>query len=284
MDKQNIMGSLGDLTVETIPATAPLLLNSLGIIVNPTSVLLVTKMAKFMWKVGLIDVFKDYESNHMSNLQQNKLEDVKTYALKTVYQLMEKEGYDDSHPESASYTHNFIDYSSDLLDKALKEGRQAKRFFLGAYLGSTIYTLNTSLPNWDNVFYLSSLIDRLTLRQIILIKLLTDGFNNIEDHDDLICVTNKVAISELKELASQNMWIGLISYQPDPTYKAIPLKYILPTDLAMELISSTPLPDCINQSINDVIKSLGLQPYSMTGLPDSFMMMIKKKMKMNSYK
>ena len=27
MDKQNIMGSLGDLTVETIPATAPLLLN-----------------------------------------------------------------------------------------------------------------------------------------------------------------------------------------------------------------------------------------------------------------
>ena len=56
------------------------------------------------------------------------------------------------------------------------------------------------------------------------------------------------------------------------------------TDLAMELISSTPLPDCINQSINDVIKSLGLQPYSMTELPDSFMMMIKKKMKMNSYK
>ena len=93
MDKQNIMGSLGDLTVETIPATAPLLLNSLGIIVNPTSVLLVTKMAKFLWKVGLIDVFKDYESNHMSNLQQNKLEDVKTYALKTVYQLMEKEGF-----------------------------------------------------------------------------------------------------------------------------------------------------------------------------------------------
>ncbi len=274
MDKEDIIGSLKDLAVDAIPLTAPALLNTMGITVSSTSILLITKMAKFLWDVGVINVFADYESRHLSNIQQKKLDDIKTYALKAVYQLMEKEGYDDLHPESATYTQNIIEYSEDIIFKAINEARQNKRILLGSYLGSTIYTLYSSTPNWDNVFYLSSLIDRLTLRQIILIKLVINHFDKIEDGEDLVCVTNKVAISELKELANQNLWVGLISYQPDPTYIAIPLKYMYPTELAEELMDSILIPDSIEQSINDIIKSLDLKPYSMTGLPDSFKMMM----------
>lgn len=270
------MEYLKNLAVDTLPATAPEFLKTLGITVSSSSVLLVTQVAKFLWKVGLIQVFSDYESRHLSNIQQSKLDDIKRYTLKAVYQLMEEDGYYDLHPESATYTENIIEYTEDIIDKALNEARKNKRILLGSYLGSTIYTLYSSTPNWDNVFYLSSLIDRLTLRQIILIKLVTNHFDRIEDGEDPVCVTDKIAISELKELANQNMWVGLISYQPDPTYIAIPLKYISPTELAKELMDSIIIPDNIEQSINDVIKSLDLKPYSKTGLPDSFKMMIEK--------
>lgn len=279
MEKNSIVEYLKNLAVDTLPATAPELLKNLGIAVTSTSVLLVTQVAKFLWRVGLIQVFSDYESRHLSNIQQNKLDDIKKYAIKAVYQLMEEDGYNDLHPESATYTQNIIEYSEDIIDKALNEARHNKRILLGSYLGSTIYTLYSSTPNWDNVFYLSSLIDRLTLRQIILIKLVTNHFDRIEDGENLVCVTNKVAISELKELANQNMWVGLISYQPDSTYIAIPLKYMYPTELAKELMDSILIPDSIEQSINDIIKSLDLKPYSNTGLPDFFKMMIMTKLK-----
>ena len=279
MEKNSIVEYLKNLAVDTLPATAPELLKTLGIAVTSTSVLLVTQVAKFLWRIGLIQVFSDYESRHLSNIQQNKLDDLKKYAIKTVYQLMEEDGYNDLHPESATYIQNIIEYSEDIIDKALNEARHNKRILLGSYLGSTIYTLYSSTPNWDNVFYLSSLIDRLTLRQIILIKLVTNNFDRIEDGEDFICATNKVVISELKELEKQNMWVGLISYLPDPTYIAIPLKYMYPTELAKELVDSILIPDSIEQSINEIIKSLDLKPYSKRGLPDLLKVMKKTKSK-----
>lgn len=280
MEKKRLLDSIKDLSGEVLPTAIAPMLNALGIPATPQSLVIASKMTKIMWDIGFVGIIKDYLDRHLSIMQQNRLDETTMSALGTYYSLMERNGWNDVHPESAIYIQNAIEYSEDLLNKAINESRKAKRSFLGAYLGSTLYSLNITSPNWENAFYLSSLINRLTLRQIILVKLITDRFTMIEDDEDLICVTNKVVISELRELSGQNMWVGLISYQPDPTYIAIPLKHMCPTQLAEELLSATPLPASIDGSIDNVVKSLNLKHYSQTGLPQPFKLMMIKRLNM----
>ena len=275
--KKDYLIELWDWTTDVASVTTPFL-NSLGIPVTPQATIIIGKSIKMLLKMGIAEVFKDYKSRQLSSMQQKKLDDVTGFTIKTVYQLIEKDGWEDNHPESAQYTQYAVEYAEDVLNKALTESRQSKRMLLGAYLGSTIYTLNFTSPNWDNVFYLSSLIEQLTLRQIILVKLIVDHFNGIKDGEDMICVTDNVVISELKELANQNMWVGLVSFQPNPTHIAIPLKYMCPTGLAKDFVSYIIIPDSLQENVDRIVKSLDLKPFSQSGLPDPFKGLIKTKL------
>ena len=278
--KKDYINELIDWTKDIIPVT-PSVLNLLGIPVTPQTITGIERTIKMLFKIGTASVFDDYKSRQLSSMQQNKLDDIAKSSIETIYRLIEKNGWEDNHPESAQYIQYTIEYSEDLLNKAINESRKEKRAFLGAYLGSTLYTLNFTTPNWDNVFYLSSVIDRLTLRQIILVKLIVEQFNGVRDGEEMICITNKVAISELRMLASQNMWVPLISYQPDPTYIGIPLKYICATDLAKELISNTLIPESLQGKTEEIVKTLDLKPFSHSGLPQPFRGLINIKLSKN---
>lgn len=269
---------LSDWSTDILSVSTPIL-NALGIPITPQAMVIIGKSLKIILKMGVPKVLKDYQDRQLSQIQKERLEDVKSVSIKTIYHLIEKNGWEDFHPESDQYTQYAIEYIEEMVNKAINENRQSKRLVLGAFLGSTMYKLSSSTPNWDNVFYLSSLIDRLTMRQIILVKLMVDKFNKINDSKrDLICITNKVAISELKELSNQNLWCGLIGYMPDPTHIAIPLKFICPTDIAIELIGSMEFPQSLQSNVNDIVISLDLKPYSQSGLPDSFKGMILNKL------
>ena len=277
MKKDNGLELL-DWSTDILSVSTPIL-NALGIPITPQAIVIIGKSLKMFLKMGLPEVLKDFQSRRLSSMQNERLEDVKSTAIKTVYQLIERNGWEDSHPESVQYTQYVIEYTEDLIDQAINESRQAKRLFLGVFLGSSLYKLNSSTPNWDNVFYLSSLIGKLTIRQIVLVKLLVDNFGRInDDKDNMMCITNKVAISELKELANQNLWCGLISYMPNPTNIAIPLKYICPTDLAKEFVGLAELPDSLQNNVDDIIMSLDIKPYSLSGLPSSFKGLILNKL------
>ena len=276
-EKKNRLIEIWDWATDIASVSTPLL-NALGIPVTPLSIVGIGKTIKLFSKMGVTGVIKDFRNRQISSMQQDKLNDITSCAIKTIYQLIEKDGWEDIHPESSMYTQYFIEYSEDMINKALNESRKNKRLFLGAYLGSTLYALNNSSPNWENVFYLSSLIDRLTLRQIILVKLIVDNFKCIEDHNEFLCVTNKVAISEIKDLLSLNLWVELFSQQPNPTHIAIPLKYMCPTDLSKELFSSALVPNTIQDVVDETVASLDLKPYSQSGLPNPFREVLEKQL------
>ena len=257
MKKDNFIELL-DWSTDILSVSTPIL-NALGIPITPQAMVIIGKSIKMILKMGVPIVFKDYQDRQLSRMQKERLEDVKSTSLKTIYNLIEKNGWEESHPESVQYTQYAIEYIEEIVNQAVNENRQAKRLFLGAYLGSTLYKLSSSTPNWNNVFYLSSLIGGLTIRQIILVKLMVDNFDRTNDNKEkMMCITNKVAISELKELSNQNMWCGLIGYMPDPTHIAIPLKYICPTDLAKELVGSTEFPQSLQSNVNDIIISVSV--------------------------
>jgi len=277
VDNKKLLIDLMDWTTDMVSVSTPLL-NALGIPITPQASIIFGKTAKFLMSLGFTEVAHDFNTRHLSSMQMDKIDDVTKATIRALYRMIEKNGWDETHPESDQYIQNAVEYVEDILCKALNESRKKKREFLGNYLGTTLYTINMSTPNWDNILYLSSLIDKLTLRQIVLTKLIANQFDLIDDQEDWSCITNKVVISEVKELSSQNIWIGLISRQPDPTYLALPLKYILPTDIAVEL--SAAVDESVHDYIDDIIKSLDLKPYSQTGLPADFIMLMKRKLSM----
>lgn len=278
MDKKKLLIDLWDWTTDMVSVSTPFL-NALGIPITPQSSIIFGKTAKFLMSLGFTEVVHDINTRHLSSMQMEKVDDVTKATIRALYRKIEKNGWDETHPESDQYIQNAVEYAEDILCKAMNESRKKKRELLGNYLGTTLYTINMSKPNWENIFYLSSLLNKLTLRQIVITKLIANHFEQlIDDKDDWNCITNKVVISEVKELSIQNIWIELISRQPDPTYLALPLKYILPTDIAVEL--SAAVDEGVHDYTDDVIKSLDLKPYSQTGLPADFIMLMKRKRSM----
>ena len=62
------------------------------------------------------------------------------------------------------------------------------------------------------------------------------------------------------------MWVGLTKSMPDPTYIAIPLKYMCPTDLTKELVGTIHIPEALLEYVKEIIKSLDFKPYEQSDL------------------
>ena len=211
MDKKKLLIDLWDWTTDIVSVSTPIL-NALGIPITPQSSIIFGKTAKFLMSLGFTEVVHDINTRHLSSMQMEKVDDVTKATIRALYRMIEKNGWDETHPESDQYIQNAIEYAEDILCKAMNESRKKKRELLGNYLGTTLYTINMSKPNWENIFYLSSLLNKLTLRQIVITKLIANHFEQlIDDKDDWNCITNKVVISEVKELSIQNIWIELIT-------------------------------------------------------------------------
>ena len=125
-----------------IGAISTPLLEWLGIPASSSAIIIIGKSLKMFLKYGIPNVFKDFQSRPLSPVQKDRLDEVKVETIRTVYRLIEKNGWDDNHPESSLYIQNYIEYADDLVNKAVNESRHTKRLLIGAYLGSTIYTMN----------------------------------------------------------------------------------------------------------------------------------------------
>ena len=98
MKKDNGLELL-DWSTDILSVSTPIL-NALGIPITPQAIVIIGKSLKMFLKMGLPEVLKDFQSRRLSSMQNERLEDVKSIAIKTVYQLIEKNGWEDSHPES----------------------------------------------------------------------------------------------------------------------------------------------------------------------------------------
>lgn len=264
-----------NLMLDVLPEGGAVLLSHLGIPVNPLAVSLIKSIVVFLAKLGFIDVCDDIKERQLSAMQQKKIDIVIKTAIETFYNRAKENHWEENHPEAPQYYQYAIEYSEDVILKALNESREQKLKILGSFLGNTMYTLNISIPNWENLFYCSSFITKMTLRQLGLIKLINAEFDSYRtSNNDILCITDKVTISEMKELANSNIWVNSFSYQPDPTYLAIPLPFIRVTEFTRQIckdINFTALKFIECDSLKD---SLALKPINETKLPTSYISML----------
>ena len=234
---------------------------------------LVAPIVKYLLKRGLDKVIKDVVSRQLSEMQKAKVNEVRDYAILTFYKLAEENGWEENDSEAFSYSQTIAESIEDIFNKAVNESRRAKRIILGAYLGSSLYHSNSPNPNWENFFYISTIIERLTFRQLCMISLIGNRFDEIKIEREKSSITDKVTISELNDLRSQNFWIPAMSFMGG-TPKEIPLDYITPTDTTLELKSAILFPEAIREDYQRVVESMKIQPLTPSNFPNGFLSML----------
>ena len=253
------------------------ILISHGIPVDGNAGFVISPIAKYLVKRGLDKVIKDIVSRQFSDMQKAKVNEVRDYAILTFYKLVKENGWDDSCAEGDLYTQSVAESIEDVFNKAVNESRKAKRILLGALLGSTMYYSNSPQPHMENFFYISTIIDRLTFRQLCLILMIGNKFHDIKGDYHELCITDKVSISELNDLRSQDLWQPIFSHMGGviENEHPIPLTYIAPTKTTIDLISAIIFPDEIKEDFDRVVESLGIKTINPSDFPDGYLNSLK---------
>ena len=275
-----ILDTFGEITVS---ATKAILVGH-GVPVDGDVGTIISPIVKYLVKRGLDKVIKDIVSRQISDMQKAKVNEVRDYAILTFYKLAKENGWDDSSAEGALYTESVAESIEDVFNKSVNESRKAKRILLGALLGSTMYYSNSPRPDMENYFYISTIIDRLTFRQLCLVSLIGNKFQNIEGDIHDLCITDKISISELNDLKSQDLWQPIFGHLggPKENEHPIPLDYIIPTKTTKELAPAIIFPDEIKDDFNRVVESLGIKPINPSDFTDSFINSLKDAINRNN--
>lgn len=274
MDK--IVKDLGELSVDVAAAIISVHTGNAGPLVAP--------IVKYLLKRGFDKVIKDVVSRQLSDMQKAKVNEVRDYAILTFYKLAEENGWEENDSETYSYTQTIAESIEDIFNKAVNESRRAKRILLGAFLGSSLYYSNSSKPKCENFFYISTIIDRLTFRQLCLISMIGNKFHDIKEENHDLCITDKVSISELNDLKSQDLWQPIFGHLggPKENEHPIPLDYIIPTKTTKNLAPAIIFPDGIKDDFNRVVESLGIKTINPSDFPDSFINSLKDAINRNN--
>ncbi len=261
----DIVKDIEELTIEGVTSIISCHTGNAGPLVAP--------VANFLLKRGFDKVIKDVVSRQLSEMQKAKVNEVRDYAILTFYKLAEENGWEENHSEAYSYTKTIAESIEDVFNKAVNESRRAKRIILGAYLGSSLYYSNSTNPDLENFFYISSIIERLTFRQLCMVSLIGHRFDGYKIEGKRSSITDKVSISELTDLRSQFFWLPAMSYMGG-TPQEIPLDYITPTDTTLALKSAIVFPDAIKEDYSRVVESMKIMPLNPTNFPNGFLNML----------
>lgn len=274
----NIKNEIANLMIDVLPEGGAVILSSLGIPITPESISLMKSIMAFATRIGFMDTCNDLRERQLSAMQRKKIDIVLRNAIESFYNLAKENHWEENHPEAFQYYQYAVEYSEDVILKALNESREQKQKILGSFLGNTMYALNISQPNWDNIFYCSTLITKLSLRQLNMINLINTAFESSthSNNNEILCITDKVSISEMKELANSNIWVDSFSYQPNPTYIAIPLPFVKATEFTHQICRDINFTIMNELDVESTINSLVLKPIKDTGLPMPFISILDK--------
>ena len=204
--------------------------------------------------IGLIEsCYNEYAQKTLSVSESKKLNQVCSIAMRTFRELAEK---DDVIAWGMRMNLELIDFSFEVAEhattEAIRQSENAKVDILGRYYGRQLYMGNQS---WQDMHQIISMTSSLTLRQIVMIHLISTSF---KDYDQMLFITNPSACVEVNRLKDYGIWktggaaFGIDESQPIRLAELTPTTYshIISRELMLESINET--------DIKRVVDSLNL--------------------------
>lgn len=233
---ENIIDGVADMT---IPAAATALATGTGI---PSSVsAFAMTFAYKTAKDAITGVADDTRKRQLSEFQLKCINIVDQQAQLAYKKLCnastEVEG---QHPETEDYIANAAQFSLHVAQEAIRESQVKKLILLGNYWG---WGMAKGYGKWDDLHANINLLSEMTFRQIVILKIFADGFNDeIKDNS----ITNPTACIEVNKL----LQTGLLRREGVPMTedKSAPVKVddLFVTDYGQQILEglllNEPLP------------------------------------------
>ena len=188
MDKpvNKIIGSIG---FDALVSSACILLK-----LPPFPQLLVSStfnLASTYLKENIRGLYDDFSESKLSKFQVNRLNIVTKQAIVQFYKRVEKDGWNLNHPEYGAFIQHLYESQEHLLFRALQDAQSLKDDIYGALWGNLLYTHS---DEWDEQYFAINTLSKLSVRQLILIKLIVENFNGLEKH---LSITNLIQVSQV---------------------------------------------------------------------------------------
>lgn len=155
-----------------------------------------------------------------------------------------------------SYLQQVYETAEHVSIEAIRQSEWAKIEILGRYYGRVFYEQGNHL-DFQDMHQMITMTGALTLRQIILIKLISSGFEGL---DDSYFITNPSACVEINRLRDYGIWETEGALLGENASRSIQLSFLKATDYS-KLVSEKLMLDRISaEDVKRTIDSLKLSP------------------------
>lgn len=228
---RNILSQLALNTGEVV--TTEVITSSLGLPPGSSLGLLVIRsIVRGAAQTAVLGAYDDVVKRQISNLELLKVDSTFEIAEKTFWEFVEQEGEDNA---GYGFDTNSLEYQSALetaegiLMQSMREFEHKKLEVLGRFYGRHLYKGSTQ---WEKIHLTMKMIDRLTYRQLILIRLICAGFPG---RDKEMCITSPDVCVETMDLVTYGIWCAPGAFLDQNNSLPIQLNLLVATDYAKEL-------------------------------------------------
>lgn len=227
--------------------------NAVAIAAGFPEIALAVPIAKGLVLGSIENCYNDFGQRTMSKREMWKLDQVNKYALLTFKEMADKDGVVAMEMNiDPAYEDYFFEVAEHVTMEAIRQSEIAKVEVLGRYYGSQFYR---GSANWQDMHQIITMVSALTFRQIVLIRLISEGFNGIDKN---LYVRNPSACVEINRLLDYGIWkTGGALLGVDDSRK-MKIDSISPTTYSEQVSKELMLDKLSNEDLGRTVDSLWL--------------------------
>lgn len=204
--------------------------------------------------IGLMsNCYDDVTNRALSERESEKVNLLSKVSLQTFMELADRDGVTaitmQIDEDQLQYAY---EVSEDLMLAAIRQSQAKKVEILGRYYGKTFYE---GKIDWQDMHQIIMMAGTLTYRQVVLIRLICDGFIGISSE---LFVTNPSACVEINRMQDYGLWMTDMAMFKDDASARVQLKLLKPTEYAKMVNDALMLEKLTNDDLKRTIDSLAL--------------------------
>lgn len=197
--------------------------------------------------------YDDMIKRRLSDRENEKVDMLAEESLRTFMEMAEKDGVTAIEMQIApSQLENAYEVSEELMLAAIRQSQNKKVKILGRYYGKTFYE---GKIDWQDMHQIITMAGALTYRQVVMIRLICDGFNGISPE---MFITNSSACIDINRMREYGLWMTEMALFKNDASARIQLKLLKPTEYAKMVCEALMLEKLSDDDIKRTIENLAL--------------------------
>lgn len=184
-----------DFTTDAMGALAPYAVTALtGTPLAGFSAAALSSIVKNGAQACLSSIHEDFVKRQLSSMQLTRVEQVLYHAQMAYYEMIEKQGWELSHPEGEDYIRGCLEACEHSVINAINETQFKKIPFEGFLFASKFNSIEIG---FDDFHMMASILLKMTWRELVLVQLFREGFFETVKNYSIINPTSSVEIYDL---------------------------------------------------------------------------------------